>query len=257
MKPYYSDDAVTIYHADCREVLPTLSGVDLVLTSPPYNLGTSSGGGFPGKGKPLGQRGGNGKWSGGSLAGGYASWNDALPHDDYVAWQHEVLRACWSTLGPGGAIYYNHKPRVLDGLLVTPFAYNPDLPVRQIVVWARAGGVNFSPSFYVPTHEWLMILARPAFRLKSQAASGVGDVWYIPQESNTEHPAPFPLALASRVMETTKPGVVLDPFCGSGTTLRAAKSHGRRGLGIEIDEAYCEMAAKRCAQEVLDLEGAA
>jgi site-specific DNA-methyltransferase (adenine-specific) len=263
-KPYYEDDAVTIFNCDCREILPELEAesVDLVFTSPPYNLGTSTGGGFPGRvklghypeGARLGKRGGMGKWSGGTLANGYGAYTDAMPLDEYIAWQKEILAECWQALGPAGAIFYNHKPRILDGELLTPLTYNPGLPVRQVIIWARAGGVNFSPAFYCPTHEWVLVLARPAFRLKSKAASGVGDVWRIPQEANTPHPAPFPLALPMRAIETTPATTVLDPFMGSGTTLLAAKNLGRRAIGVEIEEKYCQIAAERLSQEVLPLE---
>lgn len=242
----------TLYLGDCLAVLPTLGKVDAVVTSPPYNLGTSSGGGLPGK--KLGHysdtasmtgRGGMGKWSAGALANGYGIHDDAMPHDEYVAWQHEVLRACWAQLSDNGAIFYNHKPRVLNGLLVTPLTYNPGLPVRQIVIWARAGGVNFSPAFYVPTHEWVVILAKQDFRLRDKAASGAGDVWYIPQESNPDHPAPFPLDLPCRIIETTKAPVVCDPFMGSGTTGVACAKLGRKFIGVEIEERYFDIACKR------------
>lgn len=257
MKPYYQDSAATIYHGDCKEVLPHLRNVGLVLTSPPYNLGVSTGGGFAGVGhysesSGLGKRGGGGKWSGGALADGYGTHDDAMPMPEYEEWQREVLRLLWNTLSDSGAIYYNHKPRVQRGECWLPLTLNPGLPLRQIVIWARAGGMNFAPTHYVPTHEWLMILAKPAFRLRDKAASGAGDVWRIPQESNTEHPAPFPLQLAKTVIETTRPSSVLDPFMGSGTTLRAAKDAGIRCVGIEIEERYCEFAARRMSQEVFD-----
>lgn len=241
--------------------MPSLpaSSFDLTFTSPPYNLGNTTGGGMPGKTKighydaagGMMKRGGHGKWSGGALAHGYGDFNDNLSHDEYVAEQHAVLRECWRLTGPSGAIFYNHKPRVLDGIVVTPLAYNPDLPVRQIVIWARAGGINFSTAFYVPTHEWIVVLARPDFRLKSKGASGVGDVWYVPQESNPLHPAPFPLILPTRAIETTGPSVVLDPYAGIGTTLHAAKLAGVRAVGIERNERYCEIAAKCLGQGVL------
>lgn len=244
MRLYYQDDAVTLYHADCREVLPTLSGVDLVLTSPPYNLGVTTGGGFPLR---------RGKWHGAKIADGYGLHEDAMPTEQYRQWQRETLIACWGTLSESGAIYYNHKPRVQGGELVMPTEYNPGLPLRQIVIWARSGGMNFSPSFYVPSHEWILIFPKPTFRLASKGASGVGDVWYIPQESAVEHPAPFPLKLAIQAIETTPAQIVCDPFAGRGTTLRAAKDLGRKAIGIEIEERYCETAAKWCAQEVLPL----
>lgn len=259
MQPYYQHAGIVIYHGDCREVLPTLGpDFDLVFTSPPYNLGVTMGGGMPGghykADASLAKRGGHGKWSGGALADGYGAYNDAMPPAEYEAWQRDTLTACWRLLTDAGAIFYNHKPRVQGGELWTPLSVNPGLPVRQIIVWARAGGINFSPSFYVPTHEWIMVLAKPAFRLRTKGASGVGDVWTVPQESNPDHPAPFPEALPLRALETTNTTNVLDPFSGSGTTLTAAKRLGRRATGIEINERYCEIAARRLGQEVLPLE---
>lgn len=244
----------TLYNGDCMEVMAVLRDrFDLILTSPPYNLGNTSGGGFSGKrtghyaaDAKLGKaRGGSGKWSGGALANGYGLHDDSMPHDEYVAWQKAVLSSCWSLLSDTGAIYYNHKSRVLNGTLVTPLDYNPELPLRQIVVWARAGGINFSPTFYVPTHEWIAIFAKPEFRLKSKGASGVGDVWYIPQRADLEHPAPFPLELASRAVETTPVGLTLDPFMGSGTTGVACVKAGRSFIGIEREPSYFDIACRR------------
>ncbi|MCA1670322.1 MAG: site-specific DNA-methyltransferase [Thermomicrobia bacterium] len=239
MTPYYEQDGITIYHRRCEDVLPSLHDIDLIFTSPPYNLGVSSGGGFPGEppvvmghyaaDAPLGKkRGGAGKWSGGALAGGYGEYDDAMPHNVYVGWQNAVLLQCWKTLSERGVIFYNHKPRILNGRLISPLDYVPsDLSanVRQIVIWARAGGVNFSPAFYLPTHEWIVILAKSAFRLKSKGASGIGDVWTVPQESFTPHPAPFPVGLPARAMETTPMGTVLDPC-------RRIEQHAARTVSV-------------------------
>lgn len=252
MTPYYDEGGVTIYHADCVEVMPALGPVDLVVTSPPYNLGVSAGGGFGHYVDDAGmrERGGGGKWTGGALAHGYGEHDDAMAPDEYLEWQHRCVWEMWNTLGPAGAIFYNHKPRIQRGSLLMPTAFiPPELPIRQIVIWARAGGVNFAPTHYVPTHEWIVVVAREQFRLKSKGASGVGDVWSIPQESNTLHPAPFPLGLPSRIIETTGPRIVLDPFMGSGTTLRAAKSAGVLSVGIDNCEQYCEIAAKRLSAD--------
>jgi site-specific DNA-methyltransferase (adenine-specific) len=263
MTPYYDHDGITLYHARCEDVLPTLpaGGIGLVFTSPPYNLGNTTGGGFP----PLGhyratdgfgvKRGGGGKWKAASrdngLKDGYGLHDDHMEHGAYVAWQKDVLLACWRLLSETGAIFYNHKPRVLGGQLVMPLEYNPGLPLRQIVIWARAGGINFSSAFYCPTHEWIMVFAKDGFRLRDKGASGVGDVWRVAQEVNPSHPAPFPLALPKTAMETTSAGLVLDPFAGIGTTLRAAKDLGRAAIGIEVEERFCESAARRLEQGVL------
>ncbi len=250
MKPYYEHAGITIYHGDCEVILPELPSVDMVFTSPPYNLSVGTGGGFIEAKKYPGAR--MGKWSGGNLAYGYGEHDDAMPYPEYVEWQKRILTLCWSRLSDDGAIYYNHKPRVQNGILQIPLDLNPGLPVRQIVIWTRAGGINFAPTHYVPTHEWIVVFAKPSWRLKSKEASGVGDVWYFPQESGTEHPAPFPIGLPLRAMETSTDGLWLDPFSGSGTTLEAAKKMGRRAIGIEIEERYCEIAAKRLSQEVMD-----
>ena len=265
MKPYYEQDGIVIYHGDCMDVMASLpaASVDLVFTSPPYNLGNTTGGGFPDrfghyrKSTGLSKRGGGGKWGGGALANGYEVHDDNMPHEAYVSWQGVVLDACWRLLGPSGAIFYNHKPRVLDGQLVSALDYVPAALrtfVRQEIIWKRSGGINFSPAFYLPTHERIVVIAQRAFRLTSKGASGVGDVWEVHQATDNPHPAPVPEGLPARAIETTAPALTLDPFMGSGTTLRVAKDAGRRAIGIDINERYCEMAAKRLAQGTLPLE---
>lgn len=244
---------------DALELLRTLpdESVPMFLFSPPYNMGISSGGGFLKSSQRLGhytkdakmnKRGGGGKWTGGQLADGYSEHHDAMAMDEYIAWQHEILRECWRCLGSGGAIFYNHKPRVFGGEVMLPTVYNPELTLRQIVIWARAGGINFAPTHYVNTHEWILVIAKPNFRLRDKSASGVGDVWYIPQQASTWHPAPFPLALATRVLETVMPSLVVDPFCGSGTTPKAAVKLGIDYIGFELSETYAKRARKEIAQ---------
>jgi modification methylase len=211
---------------------------DLIFTSPPYNLGESSGGGFP-DGKQ------SGKWSGGNLQNGYSSYSDDMPYEDYRVWQKSCLREMWRLLTPDGAIFYNHKPRVQNGVLQTPLDLNPDLPVRQIIIWKRDGGINFSPTFYLPSHEWIVIFAKPDFRLRSKAASGAKDVWEVSQERNNPHPAPFPVELPRIALQTVNARRVLDPFCGSGTTGVACREKDIDFTGIEIDPRYVEMAQRR------------
>ena len=231
---------IQLYQGDCLEVMKTIpeGSVDMVFTSPPYNLGVSSGGGFP-KGKS------KGKWSGGDLSSGYTSHSDDMPYEEYVQWQKSVLLECWRTLSDTGAIYYNHKPRVQSGILQTPLELNPGLPLRQIIIWERNGGINFSPSFYLPTHEWILIFAKPAFRLRDKKASGAKDIWKVGQERGSPHPAPFPVELPKIAIETTNAKVILDPFMGSGTTGVAAKNLNRDFIGIEMDEGYFKIAKER------------
>src|SRR5206468_741094 len=108
------------------------------------------------------------------------------PFDAYCAWQTSVIQAMWDSLSDNGAIFYNHKPRIQRGSLWVPTSLVGGLPIRQIVVWARAGGMNFAPTHYLPTHEWIVVIAKEAWRLKSKAASGLGDVWRVNQEANPD-----------------------------------------------------------------------
>lgn len=248
-------EGVTLYLGDCREIIPSVGEVDTVITSPPYNMGVSAGGGFSSKFvrnhghyDPAGgyrKRGGGGKWTGGDLADGYGAHDDAMPWKEYEDWQRLIVSLCWAQLSDDGAIFYNHKPRPQSCEVWLPLALNPGLPLRQIIIWARAGGINFAPTHYVPTHEWVLVMAKPDFRLRDKAASGVGDLWYIPQESGTAHPAPFPLELPKRIIQTSGAKVILDPFLGSGTTGIAAVRLGCKFSGIEIEPRWFDLACRR------------
>ena len=161
----------------------------------------------------------------------------------------------WEKVSLDGAIFYNHKPRVGGDRVRLPLELVPDhIPLRQIITWDRGSGFNRQFTYFVPTYEWVLLLARPAFRTTTRS---IDDVWRIPFETGGDHPAPFPLSLARMAIGATNAALILDPFMGSGTTLRAAKDLGRKAIGIEVDERYCEIAAKRLGQEVLDFGGAA
>lgn len=247
MKPYYEDDAVTIYHGDCREILPTLQSdsISVSVTSPPYNMGLVPGGNGGGMYRP----GANGK--GGRFRDGYGAHDDAMEQGDYDDWQRRCLAEMWRV--SSDAVYYNHRPRVEHGLLRMPLSMDfGALPLRQVIIWDRGTGIDVNLRAYCTRQEWVLLFAKPSFRLVDHAASGAGDVWRLGMEHReTGHPAPFPISLPSTIIQTSGAESVLDPFMGSGTTLRAAKDLGRKAIGIEIEERYCEIAAQRCAQEVL------
>lgn len=227
------------HNGDSLEIMRQMAAesVDLVITSPPYNLLNSSGGGFSGIKDHT--------WKNPALKNGYDGHDDQMPREEYVAWQKSILTECWRLLKPTGAIYYNHKPRVQAGLYEMPLELNPGLPLRQILIWRRAGGINYSPTFYMSTHEWIMIFAKPDFRLKNKGVSGMGDVWTMIQERNNPHPASFPLTLPSKILESAPAQTVLDPFMGSGTTGVACIQHGVQFIGIEKSERYFNMAKYR------------
>jgi modification methylase len=185
-----------------------------------------------------------GKWAGAALQNGYSHYNDCMPHDEYVKWQRECLKEMFRLIKNDGAIFYNHKWRVQDGLLQDRQDIVSEFPVRQIIIWKRKGGINFNPGYFLPTYEVIYLIAKPNFKLAPKA-NAIGDVWEFSQEMKNEHPAPFPVALIDRIVSSTTAQLILDPFMGSGTTAIAALKNKRNYLGIELSPEYCKMAENR------------
>jgi site-specific DNA-methyltransferase (adenine-specific) len=238
-----------IIAGDCLTVMSSLPNecVDVVITSPPYNLRNSTGNGM--------RDGRGGKWENAQLMDGYATHEDNMPHDDYVAWQRACLSEMYRLLKPTGAIFYNHKWRVQAGLLQDRSDIVSGFPVRQVIIWRRKGGINFNAGYFLPTYEVIYLIPKPRFRLAPKA-NAYGDVWDIPQERDNSHPAPFPVDLAERCIASTGGDIVLDPFVGSGSTAIAALRQGRRFIGIDLSPAYCELARQRIANSTLLIQTA-
>ena len=209
--------------------------VDIIVTSPPYNLGEGQGS-FPTQ---------KGKWKSAKLREGYDGHGDAMPYEDYVAWQRAFLLECWRLIPEDGAIFYQHKNRVQHGVLRTPHDLNPGLPLRQIIVWDRGSGMNFNRSFATPSHEVIYVFAKPKFRFRT--GHGLKDLIKVLPDRGNPHPAPFPVELPRMIIAATDAKTVCDPFCGSGSTGVAALMEGRKFIGIEQSEAYCRMSKERLA----------
>ena len=207
--------------------------VDLIVTSPPYNLKNSTGNGM--------KDGRGGKWSNAALINGYSHYNDNMLHKEYVQWQRECLYEMLRIIPDNGAIFYNHKWRVQGGLLQDRQDIVSGFPVRQIIIWKRKGGINFNPGYFLPTYEVIYLIAKPKFKL-AKKANAYGDVWEFGQESKNKHPAPFPEDLIERIISSTNANIILDPFMGSGTTAVVAKKLDRQFIGIDISPEYCKMA---------------
>lgn len=232
----------TVHCGDCLSVMKDMpsKSVDLIITSPPYNMGRS-------RGYKSTNHFDNGRFKNAKFKSGYENHGDNLEYDDYVRWQKAVLLECWRLLSDHGAIFYNHKCRVQLGLLQTPLDLNPGLPLRQIITWNRSTSVNLSVRFFAPFTEWIVVFAKPDFKLKSMGSSSVGDVWSFGPETSNPHPAPFPVELPTRILDalpdTNK--TVLDCFCGSGTVGIACLATGRKFIGIDSAKSYCDMAKNR------------
>lgn len=249
--PYYEDESCVLYHGDCLEVMADLGEniTDIVVTSPPYNMGLVSGGG----GKLYKHRHDKSKRftnDGYSEAG-----DDALIPEEYNQWQREVIAATSRAAIHG--VFYNHRPRVVGSRFNPPLDgdYGIDniigFDLRQIIIWDQKTGIDVSLRQFCTRQEWIMLFAWPTFSLVDHSASGMGDVWNLGKAPKSDHPAPFPVSLPERCIGASGARTVLDPFAGSGTTLRAAKNLGIKAIGIEKSETFCEMTVERLRQESL------
>ncbi len=218
MKPYYDDGkGIVIYHGDCREILPTLPKVDLVLTDPPYGIGMANGQG------------------GGGRSGFYARRENVRSYegdwDNQKPDKEAVLKAAeWGSTAIiwGGQYFAEYLP-----------------PRGKWLVWDKE---NTMPTYSDCELAWTNI---SGVSVKKFTHNGNG---LMAAERERFHPTQKPLALMKWcILLAPASETILDQFMGSGTTLRAAKDLGRRATGIEIEERCCEIAAKRLAQEVFAL----
>lgn len=125
--------------------------------------------------------------------------------------------------------------------------------VRQLIVWDKRGGAGFSGDLKMPWADITEEIYVMGHGWVGGRVPAIYSVPTIPTGNRDAHPTPKPVGLMERLIEKCPPGVIADPFAGSGATLVAAKNLGRRVIGVELEEKYCEIIAARCAQEVLDL----
>ena len=239
IKPYYQSDRVTLYHGDCLAVLPTLGAgsVDAVVTSPPYN--TLNPGAKP-SGVHADRKRGVNVWM--DKQGGYF---DQRPEPEYQEWQRSVFAECMRV---APLVWINHKTRYRNGEGIHPLHIYKDAPIYAEVVWDRGGSMALNCKRYAPSHEYFIAFGRP--RVWNDKNNTKMSVWRIaPRKGKipgNDHPCPYPVELVQPIVESSDGGRgILDPFMGSGTTGVACVKTGRRFIGIEREEAYCEIAAKR------------
>lgn len=251
MTPYYDDGTCIIYHGNCRDRMASFhdESFDVVVTSPPYNMGLVPGGNGRGMYRPGASN------KAGRFRDGYdGGHDDAMPQDEYDAWQRRCLAEMWRLARL--AVFYNHRPRTEHGVVRFPLSLDfRGIPLRKVIYWDRGTGIDVTERNFCTVAEWVLFFAKPDCRI-DLSASGMGDVWRLGMAHGVDHPAPFPVSLPARCIAATGARSVLDPFMGSGTTLRAAKDAGIRAVGIEQSERYCEIAARRLAQGALDFGAA-
>jgi len=216
--PYYEQDGITIYHGDCREMLPIEA--DAVVTDPPYGMRWNTD---------------NARFSGGAK----------------VRKPHWSRGKAWDSGVRGDTEPFDPTPWLCFRRVVLFGAnhFAKHLPVGTTLVWIKRNDAAFGTFLSDAEVAW-MKGGHGVYCFRDVSSNGAGanfDKW---------HPTQKPVSVMSWAMckaKVERSDVVLDPFMGSGTTLVAAKNLGRRAIGIEIEERYCEIAAKRLSQRVLPL----
>ena len=240
MKPYYQDEWVTIYHGDCREILPELPKVDLVLTDPPYpNLGN----GFA---MPASKT--------GVARGSEYNTVNANNWDASLNW----VPVAWDKLSKGMIVFssFHGVPEVALSI--------PSAKRIALVSWYERnspGSVRNRPH-YMTQYIWLLEKEaglewrklRTHYDIPKLAAGCFATERILNKgESTAAHPAQKPIGLIMELLKVNA-DLILDPFLGTGTTAYCAKQLNRHCIGIEIEEKYCEIAAERCSQSVMRLD---
>jgi len=261
MKPYYQDKYATIYLGDCLEILPEMPKVDLVLTSPPYNVGME--------------------------------YEEVLDWPIYYKWIYEFLKMSFLVLKPGGVLALNlpkevkHTKEQIEkygrrvekvGQKIDAICEGVGFLPRETIVWAKGSeGLPISSRYEMGSDNNIYLRSVCEFILLHSKDryfydGGTGrrgkkdvpfldetkDVWWIRPVHFKGHPCPWPTEIPNRLISMFTLNhkftpIVIDPFMGIGNSLLAAKQLKRNAIGIEIKEKYCEIGAKRLSQEVLDL----
>lgn len=226
MNPYYQDDFVTLYHADCLQHLDMLDQADVLITDPPYGIEYQS--------------------------------NRARTRDKFS----KIVGDKDAKLRDLVVVAWGYKPALVFG------KWTVDRPAgtRQRLIWDKVKfGMGDLTSRWAPTDEEIYVLGQwPAIKPGGSIREGgtperFSNIIRIPTinpqaKDRPNHPTPKPVPLMETLITACpEHWVIVDPFAGSGSTLRAAKNLGRKAIGFEIEEKYCEITAQRLAQETLGI----
>lgn len=221
--PYYSDDRVTLYHGDCREITEWLAA-DVLVTDPPYGISWSTHGG----GRDLRN------WAVRQPKAGIAGDEDTTARDDILEW--------WRTddTPPRPAVVFGSPLKA------------PPAGTIQVLVWRKPLDSGVIGARFVWRRDWEAIYLLGKWPRVGPNRSSVIESQGGLERYRNGHPHAKPVDLMEHLISHCPPGRVSDPFAGSGSTLVAAKRQGRKAVGVEVDEAHCELIARRLSQGVLN-----
>lgn len=250
-----------IYLCDCLDGLRQLddNSIDLVITSPPYNMGDKI----------------SGKTAMWSSKVDYDTYSDNKEESEYQQWQIEILNEIHRVLKEGGSLFYNHKVRSRNniGILPSVWLLKSKLVFRQLIIWDRKRSINVNLSHYLPNTELIywMTKGNKNVRFSRQRYNNGGkisvlnEIWPVNIDIKNEHPASFPIELVDRIIPSILGTeemikelgniIVLDPFIGSGTTAISAEKYGCNWIGFELSEKYKKIAERRIKNESLKTYG--
>ena len=224
MSLYYRDDYVTLYHGDCLADHREWLDASVLVTDPPYGYSVKM------------------SYGNGSKRGGHAPWvGTEIANDSDISARDEVLKN------------WGDRPAIVFGSWKRP----KPAATHTVLVWDKgeAAGMGDLRIPWKPNWEEIYVLGQGySGHRGSSILSGHTVISWV--SKGREHPNMKPDSLMERLIEKCPPGVIADPFAGSGATLVAAKNLERKAIGVELEERYCEIIARRCAQEVLDFGSA-
>ncbi len=218
MNPYYQDDFITLHHGDCLENPAPWISADVLVTDPPYGMGYES--------RRVPSR------IGSPIAG------------DETTDARDKALGMWSNANRNKTAII--KPAIIFG------RWNQPRPshVAQRLIWSKAPdpGMGDLSSPWGNSDEEIYVIGKG---FHGKRGANILSCPKPPVNNRPDHPTPKPVSLMEHLIERCPEGVIADPFAGSGSTLRAAKNLGRKVIGFELEEKYCEIIAQRLAQEVL------
>lgn len=241
MTPYYDEDGITIYHGDCFDVLHDLSGIGAVVTDPPY----SSGGAFRGD---RAMQTSTKYVNSDTFAYRPEFAGDNRDQRSFLAWCSMWLNAARQASDPGAVlasfIDWRQLPVLTDAIQAGGWVW------RNLATWYKPG-IRMQRGRFSASAEYVLYATNGPVVYGQGSPQNVFACAPIGGDDK-EHIAEKPIDVLRWIMQVVPAGVtVLDPFMGSGSTLRAAKDLGHEAIGIDVDERYCAIAADRLSQQVL------